>query len=98
LTENEDMIAMSPMLYSLGTYSNFWAGITPNGYYNRTEDYLPTLERQRIGEFVVPMIHSCLFINIRHKKSFNLTFDSRNIAEELTPFDDIIAFAKSAKT
>ncbi|CAG2110163.1 unnamed protein product, partial [Medioppia subpectinata] len=97
MTAHEDMIAMAPMLYSLGTYSNFWAGITEKGYYERTEDYLPILERQRLGWFVVPMIHSCLFINIRHKKSFNLTFDSRDIAQEVSPFDDIIAFAKSAK-
>ena len=63
---------MAPMLYSLGTYSNSWAGITPKGYYLRTDDYLPILERQRLGEFVVPVIHSCLFINLRHKKSCNL--------------------------
>lgn len=97
LTQNEKVIAIAPMLYSLGTYSNFWAGITDKGYYKRTDDYLPILERQRIGEFAVPMIHSCIFINLKHKKSINLTFDSRKMAEELTPFDDIIAFAKSAQ-
>ena len=97
ITRNEDLIAMAPMLYSLGTYSNFWAGITPKGYYLRTDDYLPILKRQRLGEFVVPMIHSCLFINLRQKKSFNLTFDSRDITQEVSPFDDMIAFGKSAK-
>lgn len=97
MTVNHMQIAKAPMLYSLGTYSNFWAGMTDKGYYSRTKDYLPILERQRFGEFVVPMIHSCVFINLWHKKSFNLTFDSRHISQEYSPFDDIIAFAKSAK-
>ena len=97
LTNNTNgMVVIAPMLYSLGTYSNFWAGITKNGYYKRTDDYLPILERQNVGQFQVPMIHSCVFVNLRHKLSNYLTFDGRQLSDNL-PFDDIISFAKSAE-
>ncbi|OWK10035.1 CERCAM [Cervus elaphus hippelaphus] len=49
---------VAPMLDSQTYYSNFWCGITPQGYYRRTADYFPTKNRQRRGCFRVPMVHS----------------------------------------
>ncbi|RWS27559.1 glycosyltransferase 25 family member-like protein, partial [Leptotrombidium deliense] len=92
---NKNHTIVSPMLYSLGTYSNFWAGITERGYYKRTDDYLPILERQTEGEFEVPMIHSCVFINLRKESSMLLTFNASELSD--IPYDDIIAFAVSAR-
>ncbi|RWS13354.1 glycosyltransferase 25 family member-like protein [Dinothrombium tinctorium] len=91
---NANHTILSPMLYSLGTYSNFWAGITERGYYKRTDEYLEILERQKEGEFKVPMVHSCVFINLRKTSSNRLTFNANEL--ENVPYDDIIAFAFSA--
>ena len=99
IQNNDNMIAVAPMLYSLTTYSNFWAGMDDNGYYLRTEEYLPILEQQQTGTFPVPMIHTCFIIDCRKKKSRALTFDPNEVENETTasvPYDDIIAFAKSA--
>lgn len=100
-----DLVIVSPMLNSFGTYSNFWAGMDDTGYYLRTDDYLPILERKQLGTFSVPMVHSCVLINNRKMASRLLTFDPIEVQqlEEMQtfrsvkiPYDDIIAFAKSA--
>lgn len=81
----------APMLYSLGTYSNFWAGITESGYYKRTDDYIPILERQKRGLLTVPMVHSCFFVDLRKEVADQLSFVPKD-----APYDDIISFAFSA--
>lgn len=91
--DNQPLVA--PMLYSLGTYSNFWAGMDEKGYYVRTEDYLPILERYKLGLFKVPMIHSCVLIDLRMEQVNALTFNGSMLNN--VPYDDIIAFALSAK-
>lgn len=96
ILHNTDHTVFAPMLYSLGTYSNFWAGMTSQGYYKRTEDYLPILEREKTGTFLVPMVHSCIFIHLSNTQSDLLTFDPNDVQEE-SPLDDVIAFAKIAK-
>eukprot|EP00069_Balaena_mysticetus_P002483 bmy_04091T0 len=53
---------VAPMLDSQTYYSNFWCGITPQGYYRRTADYFPTKNRQRRGCFRVPMVHSTFLV------------------------------------
>lgn len=88
---------LSPMLLSFKLYSNFWAGMDPNGYYKRTDDYVPILERQQIGRFEVPMIHSLVFIDLRDEQARKLKFRFKDLKDvAATPFDDIIVFAKSA--
>ncbi|KAK2504241.1 hypothetical protein MC885_006424 [Smutsia gigantea] len=49
---------VAPMLDSQTYYSNFWCGITPQGYYRRTVEYFPTKNRQRRGCFRVS-VHVC---------------------------------------
>lgn len=85
---------VAPMLDSLGTYSNFWGGISERGYYVRTPDYMEIIDRQKIGSFVVPMIHSCVLIDLRDERTHSLTFSPEG---ENRPFDDIISFAFHAR-
>ncbi|XP_043914578.1 probable inactive glycosyltransferase 25 family member 3 [Protopterus annectens] len=94
IAENKTVIA--PMLDSQAAYSNFWCGITPQGYYRRTAEYFPTKNRQRRGCFAVPMVHSTFLINLRKESSRNLTFYPPH-SEYTWPFDDIIVFAFSCK-
>lgn len=96
---------LSPMLFSFKLYSNFWAGLDANGnYYKRTDDYVPILERQQVGRFEVPMVYSLVFISLRSEKARNLKFRFKDLEEDRliklneTPFDDIIVFAKSARS
>ncbi|XP_053208665.1 glycosyltransferase 25 family member-like [Panonychus citri] len=87
---------IAPMLYSLGTYSNYWAGMNKRGYYLRTDDYMPILDRTKLGIFEVPMIHSCILIDMGIPATAQLTFNATHLSNS-TPYDDIIAFALSAK-
>lgn len=67
------------------------------GYYKRTDEYLPILEREKIGCFEVPMVHSVVLVDLRQKKTQHLTFDPKNIKDYSGPIDDIIVFAHSAR-
>ncbi|GFR02762.1 glycosyltransferase 25 family member [Trichonephila clavata] len=98
LLVKEDKTIIAPVLETLGAYSNYWCGMTEQGYYKRTDDYLPILEREQIGCFDVPMVHSAVLINLRHKNSLQLAFDSKKIDGYSGPVDDIIIFAHSART
>lgn len=89
---------IAPMLESLGAYSNYWCGMTNEGYYKRTKEYMPILEREKIGCFEVPMVHSAVLINLRQKQSLRLTYDLAKLANYTGPIDDIIIFAHSAKS
>lgn len=84
------------MLKSEGLYSNFWHGWTEDYYYLRTEDYKPILYCEKTGYFVVPMVHSCVLINLRHVKSDFLTYVPENVKEFDGPQDNIITFVISA--
>ncbi|XP_017462179.1 PREDICTED: glycosyltransferase 25 family member-like [Rhagoletis zephyria] len=74
------------------------------GYYVRTEQYLPILERkEELGTFPVPMVNTAVLIDARKRLSRRLTFDPVEVEDSVTadgrhtiPYDDIIAFAKSA--
>ena len=87
---------VSPLLNSIGLYSNFWHGMTEDYYYMRTDDYKPVLYREKRGCFVVPMIHSCVLIYLRHSESDLLTYVPENLKDSDGPHDDIITFAISA--
>lgn len=93
--ENKTIIA--PMLDSRSAYSNFWCGMNEKGYYLRTEDYMPILEREKVGTFAVVMVHSATLINLNHADSRRLTFHPERLDGYLGPRDDIITLAYSAQ-
>ncbi|KAM6182739.1 inactive glycosyltransferase 25 family member 3 isoform 2-T2 [Erethizon dorsatum] len=91
LTE-QGLPVVAPMLDSQTYYSNFWCGITPQGYYRRTADYFPTKNRQRRGCFRVPMVHSTFLVSLRVEGTAQLAFYPPH-PNYTWPFDDIIVFA-----
>ena len=94
ILKNETVVA--PLLKSDGLYSNFWAGVTSDFYYLRTEKYEPILFREIKGCFNVPMIHSAVLIDLRKHISDLLTYDPKNLNQYSGPIDDIITFAVGA--
>lgn len=94
ILKNETVVA--PLLKSDGLYSNFWAGMTSDFYYLRTEKYEPILFREIKGCFNVPMIHSAVLIDLRKRISDLLTYDPKNLNQYSGPIDDIITFAVGA--
>uniref|UniRef100_A0A7N9B1H9 Cerebral endothelial cell adhesion molecule n=1 Tax=Mastacembelus armatus TaxID=205130 RepID=A0A7N9B1H9_9TELE len=94
IAENKSVIA--PMLDSQGAYSNYWCGITPQGYYRRTAEYFPTRHRHRLGCFPVPMVHSTMLLDLRKKGMKKLAFYPPH-KEYSWPYDDIIVFAFSCR-
>lgn len=95
ISKNETVVA--PLAKSDGMYSNFWAGMTPDYYYVRTDRYTPILNREEIGCHVVPMVHSALLIDMRKEESDSLTYDFEKVVDYNGPKDDIITFALGAK-
>eukprot|EP00071_Canis_lupus_P043854 XP_022277411.1 procollagen galactosyltransferase 2 [Canis lupus familiaris] len=94
IAENKTIVA--PMLESRGLYSNFWCGITPQGFYKRTPDYVQIREWKRLGCFPVPMVHSTFLIDLRKEASDKLMFYPPHQDYTWT-FDDIIVFAFSSR-
>ncbi|CAL8406029.1 unnamed protein product [Arctogadus glacialis] len=94
IAENKSVIA--PMLDSPGAYSNYWCGITPQGYYRRTAEYFPTRHRHRLGCFPVPMVHSTVLLDLRKQGMKELAFYPPH-ADYSWPYDDIIVFAFSCR-
>ncbi|XP_072488682.1 inactive glycosyltransferase 25 family member 3 isoform X2 [Notamacropus eugenii] len=92
----EGLPVVAPMLDSQTYYSNFWCGITPQGYYRRTSDYFPTKNRQRQGCFQVPMVHSTFLLALQGKGVDQLAFYPPHL-NYTWPFDDIIVFAYSCQ-
>ncbi|KAI1886511.1 hypothetical protein AGOR_G00196500 [Albula goreensis] len=94
IRENKTIVA--PMLESRAAYSNFWCGMTSQGYYKRTPAYLPIRKRDREGCFAVPMVHSSFLIDLRKEASRQLAFFPPH-PDYSWAFDDIIIFAFSAR-
>lgn len=94
ISKNYPVIA--PMLKSNEIYSNFWYGMSEEYYYQRTEDYKPVVLRENKGCFQVPMIHSCVLVDLRTKLSDYLSYVPENIPNYDGPIDDIITFAIAA--
>ncbi|VVC96124.1 unnamed protein product, partial [Leptidea sinapis] len=88
----------SPMLMSASTYSNFWCGMDEYYYYKRTDEYKPILFRKSVGCFDVPMVHSAVLINLKHKSSELLTYVPEKLRNYDGPVDDIIVFAVGAQS
>lgn len=98
---------VAPMLHSDGLYSNFWAGMTEAYYYDRRPEYKEIYDRQKTGQFAVPMIHSAVLIHLRDHRTDALTFDRRELPQlagdsaasdefDVPPQDDIIVLAVAA--
>ncbi|KAG7477300.1 hypothetical protein MATL_G00092830 [Megalops atlanticus] len=94
VAENKSVIA--PMLDSQTYYSNYWCGITPQGYYRRTAEYFPTKHRHRRGCYPVPMVHSTMLLDLRKEGTKKLAFHPPH-PDYSWPFDDIIVFAFSCR-
>ncbi|XP_006834889.1 PREDICTED: probable inactive glycosyltransferase 25 family member 3 [Chrysochloris asiatica] len=92
LLMEQGLPVVAPMLDSQTYYSNFWCGITPQGYYRRTAEYFPTKNRQRRGCFRVPMVHSTFLVYLQAEGAFQLAFYPPH-PNYTWPFDDIIVFA-----
>ncbi|KAG2461660.1 GT252 galactosyltransferase, partial [Polypterus senegalus] len=94
ILENRTIVA--PMLESRSLYSNFWCGITSQGYYKRTPDYVPIREWKQTGCFAVPMVHSTFLIDLRKAATRSLAFYPPH-PDYTWAFDDIMVFAFSAR-
>ncbi|KAJ8373190.1 hypothetical protein AAFF_G00270230 [Aldrovandia affinis] len=92
--ENKTIVA--PMLESRAAYSNFWCGMTSQGYYKRTPAYMPMRKQVRQGCFAVPMVHSTFLIDLRKEASRLLAFHPPH-PDYTWAFDDIIVFAFAAR-
>ncbi|XP_072544755.1 procollagen galactosyltransferase 2 [Salminus brasiliensis] len=94
MAENRTLVA--PMLESRTLYSNFWCGMTTQGYYKRTEEYVPIRNRKRTGCHAVPMIHSTMLLDLRRSASKTMAFypPHHNYPWVL---DDIMVFSFSAR-
>lgn len=93
---NENKTIVAPMLESRAAYSNFWCGMTSQGYYKRTPAYIPIRKQVRRGCFAVPMVHSTFLIDLRKEASRQLAFHPPH-PDYSWAFDDIIVFAFSAR-
>ncbi|XP_060686107.1 procollagen galactosyltransferase 2-like isoform X1 [Hemiscyllium ocellatum] len=92
----ENLTVVAPMLDSNTLYSNFWCGMTPQGYYRRTPDYVPIREWKHKGCYPVPMVHSTFLIDLRREATKKLAFYPPH-PDYTWAFDDIIVFAFSCK-
>uniref|UniRef100_A0A8C2FXQ2 Collagen beta(1-O)galactosyltransferase 2 n=1 Tax=Cyprinus carpio TaxID=7962 RepID=A0A8C2FXQ2_CYPCA len=92
----ENFTLVAPMLDSRSLYSNFWCGITPQGYYKRTPDYQPIREWKRLGCFMVPMVHSTFLMDLRRSATLDMAFHPPH-PDYSWAFDDIMVFAFSAR-
>ncbi|KAF0304820.1 Glycosyltransferase 25 family member [Amphibalanus amphitrite] len=89
---------VAPMLRTHGAYSNFWAGMDDNFYYRRTEEYGQIYGSKKRGCFSVPMVHSCVLVNLLSTRSDGLTFVREKLPAPIGPTsDDVITFALSAR-
>ncbi|KAL7852006.1 hypothetical protein SRHO_G00177910 [Serrasalmus rhombeus] len=94
IKENKTIVA--PMLESRAAYSNFWCGMTSQGYYKRTPAYMPMRRQERKGCFAVPMVHSTFLVDLRKQAASQLAFYPPH-PDYSWAFDDIIVFAFSAR-
>ncbi|XP_036940548.1 procollagen galactosyltransferase 2-like [Acanthopagrus latus] len=92
----ENLTIVAPMLESKSLYSNFWCGVTPQGYYRRTPEYIPIRKWKRKGCFAVPMVHSTYLLDLRRTASRSLAFHPPH-PDYPYDVDDIMAFAFSAR-
>ncbi|EZA57456.1 Glycosyltransferase 25 family member [Ooceraea biroi] len=95
LVHKEHVVA-APLLKSDGMYSNFWAGMTAEHYYVRTDLYEPILFREKTGCHHVPMVHTAVLVDLRTRESDLLSYRADKLNAYDGPQDDIITFAVGA--
>lgn len=72
IEQNRPIIA--PMVVYYGKYlSNFWGAMTPDGEYERSEDYMNIVDGNRVGVWNVPFISKVYLIksSLRYKIGIN---------------------------
>ena len=62
------------------------------GYYKRTPEYIPTVRRERVGCFKVPVVHSAFLVDLRREESKRLVFWPKPVGFN-GPVDDVVQFA-----
>ncbi|XP_046336302.1 inactive glycosyltransferase 25 family member 3-like [Haliotis rufescens] len=94
----QDRTVIGPMLNTSvdGIYSNFWAGMSKDGFYKRTPEYIPIVDREKLGVFPVPMVHSAVLVDLRHKVTEQFSY-SAPPKDYNGPTDDIIIFAHTVR-
>uniref|UniRef100_A0AAQ5YTI5 Glycosyl transferase family 25 domain-containing protein n=1 Tax=Amphiprion ocellaris TaxID=80972 RepID=A0AAQ5YTI5_AMPOC len=92
----ENLTVVAPMLESRSLYSNFWCGVTPQGYYRRTPEYIPIRKWRQQGCFAVPMVYSTYLLDLRRRASQDLAFYPPH-PQYPHHLDDIMVFAFSAR-
>ncbi|KAK3739374.1 hypothetical protein QZH41_015762, partial [Actinostola sp. cb2023] len=91
---------IAPMIEVFGNqsgYSNYWGGMDTDGYYKRTDDYFPLLNREITGCFELPMIHSTYLVDLRRNITNHLVFYPPPTGY-MGEIDDILIFAYSARS
>ncbi|XP_044301321.1 procollagen-lysine,2-oxoglutarate 5-dioxygenase 1 [Varanus komodoensis] len=59
----QNKLVIAPLVSRLGKlWSNFWAALSPDGYYARSEDYVDIVQGRRVGLWNVPYISSAYLI------------------------------------
>ncbi|RUS76958.1 hypothetical protein EGW08_015278 [Elysia chlorotica] len=91
-------LVIGPMLNSSteGYYSNFWGAMSEKGYYIRSDHYANIVDRDDMGVFPVPMVHTAVLIDLHHWGSPYLSY-IRKPKGYTGPDDDIIIFAHTVK-
>ncbi|XP_028394615.1 procollagen galactosyltransferase 1-like [Dendronephthya gigantea] len=88
---------ISPMVHSFvkkSAFSNYWCGRNEQGYYKRTDEYLPILRRQNTGCHEVVMLHSVTLIDLRRIATTKLYYNPEGEDYD-GPIDDVMVFAHS---
>ncbi|XP_067662552.1 probable inactive glycosyltransferase 25 family member 3 isoform X2 [Haliotis asinina] len=66
------------------------------GFYKRTPEYIPVVDREKLGVFPVPMVHSAVLVDLRQKVTEQFSY-SKPPEDYDGPTDDIIIFAHTVK-
>ncbi|XP_067940750.1 glycosyltransferase 25 family member-like isoform X2 [Watersipora subatra] len=87
---------VAPMMNSTSLYTNFWGAVSQDGFYKRSDDYIDILDRNKMGTFEVPMVHSIFLVDLRYRRSRHLKYHPPP-PNYHSAADDIIQFAFSAR-
>lgn len=95
ISRKKNIVAPMLTITDAVAYSNYWAGMTPAGYYQSAPEYFDILNRRTLGVHQVPMVHSTLLFDLQDPKSSKLHYWP--LADDYTgPVDDIIYLALTA--
>ncbi|KAK3768426.1 hypothetical protein RRG08_053418 [Elysia crispata] len=94
----QQRLVIGPLLNASteGYYSNFWGAMSEKGFYKRSEHYTNIVDREDMGVFPVPMVHTAVLIDLHHWGSLYLSYN-KPPKGYTGPKDDIIIFAHTVK-